>query len=583
MTKFFDEKFTDPAQPQPDVPGSFPFRIVSRTIGTGAYALYETLSALDYALDPQDPCLRLVFPDWLTHPISIRRAIPHHATSPVVAVKFIDKEHAFKNGRLRPKQLQMEVLLHQHLGRHRNIIEFLASGEDEVHQWIAMELAEGGDLFDKIEADIGIAEDIAHFYFTQLMSAVSYMHSKGVAHRDIKPENLLLSKDGDLKVADFGLAALFKKGNEIRLCNTVCGSPPYIAPEVVTGKRVKKVDILESGYAPNIADVWSCGVVLFVLLVGNTPWDEPTLKSFEFKEYVEADGRTSDELWAKLSPGVQSLLRGMLKLDPKDRFTLEEVRTHPWFTQPNPHLSSTGTAKDPVALATKMIETLRIDPTAEPTPSQRRQAAYAVHADCMNIDPDNYARLSSTQPEAPLAEMTIDWERPTLLTLDNGASASQPAPRRSYHPSATQVSPTLLDRLAEEPSMSQFTQNPSVPLSLTQAAKRFGDIMPAFSLTRFLSALPMELLARLVSEALHKLGMPVSGDVYCGTGEGTGAIFKLKTVDGRMQAMHGVVLVERWNEEVCEVRFVKAKGDPVEWRRLFKRVVRECGEAVLVP
>lgn len=578
MTSFYAENFPDYEQSQPVIPEPLPFRIVSRTIGTGAYALYETLCALDFTLDyALQPAWKLVFPDQLTYPNSIRRAIPHNATSPVVAVKFINKEHAFKNGRLRPKQLQMEVLLHQHLGRHRNVIEFFASGEDEIHRWIAMELAEGGDLFDKIEADVGIAEDIAHFYFTQLMSAVSYMHSKGVAHRDIKPENILMSKDGDLKVADFGLAALFKKGNDIRLCNTVCGSPPYIAPEVATGKRVKKADILESGYAPNIADIWSCGVVLFVLLVGNTPWDEPTLKSYEFKEYVETDGRTSDELWAKLSPGVQSLLRGMLKLDPKERFTLEEVRTHPWFTQPNPHLSSTGTAKDPVALATKMIESLRIDPTAESTPSQHREA---VPADHMDVDVDT--RLSSTQPETPLQDTLFDWDRPSFRTVIP-VSGSQPAPRHSDHPSATQVSSALLDRLAEDPSMSQFSQNPSVPLSLTQAAKRFGDIMPAFSLTRFLSALPMDLLCALVVEALRKVGIPVLADVCVGKGRGRGGLMKLKTVDGRMQAMHGIVLVENWNEDVCEVRFLKVKGDPVEWRRLFKRVVRECGEAVLVP
>ena len=167
---------------------------------------------------------------------SIRKACPYNRTEPVIAVKFIHKEHAFRHGKMRPKQLQLEIMLHKHLGKHKNIIEFLSAGDSPAYAWIAMELATGGDLFDKIEADVGIGEDIAHFYFTQLMNAVSYMHSKGVAHRDIKPENMLLSADGDLKIADFGLAALFKKDNEVRLTNTICGSPPYIAPEVVAGK-----------------------------------------------------------------------------------------------------------------------------------------------------------------------------------------------------------------------------------------------------------------------------------------------------------------------------------------------------------
>jgi serine/threonine-protein kinase Chk1 len=73
----------------------------------------------------------------------------------------------------------MEVSLHSHIGQHPNIIEWFATGEDAVWKWIAMEYAEGGDLFDKIEADVGVSEDIAHFYFTQLVSGVSFMHSKG--------------------------------------------------------------------------------------------------------------------------------------------------------------------------------------------------------------------------------------------------------------------------------------------------------------------------------------------------------------------------------------------------------------------
>jgi serine/threonine-protein kinase CHEK1 len=466
----------------------------------------------------------------------------------------------------------MEILLHKHLGKHRNIIEFLSSGESPAYAWIAMELASGGDLFDKIEADVGIGEDIAHFYFTQLMSAISYMHSKGVAHRDIKPENMLLSKDGDLKIADFGLAALFKKGDEARLCNTVCGSPPYIAPEIVAGKRSKRSDILEVGYVANMADIWSCGVVLFVLLVGNTPWDEPTLRSYEFKEYVETNGRTSDELWHRIPQEIQSLLRGMLALNPQERFTLDEVRTHPWFTRRNPHLSSAGTAANPINLATLMLESLRID-FSQPTPSQRQRQ---VNADAMDIDTD--LRLPATQPETPIADMPFDWERPPRLALHDGVSASQPVRSRAST-QQPRVSHGLLDQLQEDVTLSQFTPNPSVPLSLTQVARKFGDIVPSHSLTRFLSPLPLDLLVSTVAEALHRLGIPAAPD-----SDGRDqAYIRVKTVDGRQQGLNGTVVLERWNEEVCEVRFVKAKGDPLEWRRFFKRMCALCKDAVLVP
>lgn len=166
-------------------------------------------------------------------PYRIRKAVPLEAQTPVFAVKFIHKDYAIRNGRISAKQLAMEVSLHSHVGQHPNIIEWFATGEDTVWRWIAMEFADGGDLFDKIEADKGVSEDIAHLYFLQLISGVSFMHSKGVAHRDLKPENILLSDKGDLKLADFGMATLYQYQGKTKQSTTMCGSPPYIAPEVL--------------------------------------------------------------------------------------------------------------------------------------------------------------------------------------------------------------------------------------------------------------------------------------------------------------------------------------------------------------
>ncbi|KAF2490732.1 serine/threonine-protein kinase Chk1 [Lophium mytilinum] len=539
------------------LPTNLPFRIVSKTIGQGAYA-------------------------------SIRKATPLNAPKPVIAIKFVNKEHAFKQGRLSPKQLAMEITLHKYLGKHQNIIHCLGNGEDPLWTWIAMELAEGGDLFDKIEADEGVGEDVAHFYFTQLIGAVSFMHSKGVAHRDIKPENVLLSGEGDLKLADFGLAALFKRDGKTRVCNTVCGSPPYIAPEILSGRRSKRPDVLDTGYVANISDIWSCGVVLFVLLVGNTPWDEPTRRSEEFKEYVDTNGRTTDELWTKLPQDIVSLLRGMLKLDPATRFTLDEIRTHPWFTRPNPFLNPSGTASNPVGLATQMLSSLRIDFNADPTPSQR---AAASDSDAMDLDtvPESFPTrshavpLSATQPETPIADTPFDWERPPRLPIYDGISASQPVGAGA---SLAPVSQETLDRLSEDPCLSQFTQTPSVPLSLTQAARKFADILPTHSLARFLSPLPFALLLPLLAEALHRLGVPLpafSPEQMQEWERDQEAWVRVKTVDGRKQGLNGHVVVERFGREMLEVRFVKASGDPLEWRRFFKKVVVLCREGVIVP
>jgi serine/threonine-protein kinase Chk1 len=319
----------------------------------------------------------------------------------------------------------MEIVLHSHLKKHPNIIHCLGSGEDTLWTWIAMELAEGGDLFDKIEADEGVGEDIAHFYFSQLVSAVGYMHSLGIAHRDIKPENVLLSAEGDLKLSDFGLAALFKKDGQLRTCNTVCGSPPYIAPEIVSGRRSKRADMLDVGYAANICDIWSCGVVLFVLLVGNTPWDEPTMRSEEFKEYVETGGHTTDELWEQLPAEIVSLLRGMLKLDPAERFTLDEVRTHPWFTRKNPYLSASGRSANPVGLATQMLSQLHIDFNREPSLSQR---GFSQDEDAMDIDSSPRRSSHSTVSDHHDLHRTTAYQprSPPTCPITNAPNTSPP-------------------------------------------------------------------------------------------------------------------------------------------------------------
>ncbi|KAF2431827.1 Pkinase-domain-containing protein [Tothia fuscella] len=524
------------------LPTNLPFRLISRTIGCGAYAF-------------------------------VRKAIPINASKPIIAIKFINKDHAFNNGRVRQSQLRTEIQLHQHLGRHKNIIQFLSAGDDALYVWIAMELADGGDLFDKIEPDVGVpSEDIAHFYFTQLMSAIGYMHSKGVAHRDLKPENLLVSGDGNLKIADFGLATLFLHRGALRPAVTICGSPPYIAPEIVQAKRAKG-DHAAVGYAPNIADIWSCGIVLFVLLVGNTPWDEPTSRSDEYKEFVQTGGRSKDELWDRIPQSALSLLRGMLKLDPHSRFTLDEIRTHPWFTRKNPHLNSAGNAANPLELATQMMESLKIDFNANITPSQRKANPDAMDIDMESHDDDR--RFAATQPETPMEEMLFDWERLAKNEFNAARiSASQP----TTNGSKAHLSHNILDRLGEDPSLSQFTPHPSVPLSLTQAAKKFGDIVPSHSLARFVSHLPFNLLTTTIVEALHKLGIPaqaVEADEQ--------AYVRVRTLDGRSQRLHGTVMIDKFNDELWDVRFVKASGDPLEWRRFFKKMCVLCKDAIVIP
>lgn len=507
---------------------------------------------------------------------SIKKAIPSHTHKPVFAVKFIHKEYATRHGRITSKQLNLEIVLHQHLGHHANIVQFFSTGEDRAWRWIAMELADGGDLFDKIESDIGVGEDIAHLYFQQLVSAVCYMHSKGVGHRDIKPENILLSAEGNLKIADFGLATLFSHNGATKLCKTSCGSPPYTAPEVVACDPTMSRK-LDQGYRGDLVDIWSCGVVLFVLLVGNTPWDEPSDRSYEFHDYVVTNGRPDDELWYNLPAETLSLLRGMMRVEPSQRFSLTDVRRHPWYTRRNPYLSHDGKVENPVAVATQMFQSMRIDFDHDSTASQRSQRS----ADAMDFDSQGWqARFASTQPETPIHDIMFDWENLPQKAANTSVSASQPTAG-----SMDFVSNSWDERLAEEPSFSQFSAAPSVPMSRTQFARRFEDILPSHSLTRFFSSWPMKALYENISGALYQLAVPVPASSPPDD-QRKGSWMKIRTKDTRNCPMNGDIMIEKMSGidgHMLEANFIKVKGDPLEWRRFFKKIVVLCKDAVYKP
>ncbi|OAA39178.1 Calcium/calmodulin-dependent/calcium-dependent protein kinase [Metarhizium rileyi] len=507
---------------------------------------------------------------------SIKKAIPLDATNPVFAVKLIHKGYAVKHGRISTKQLAMEVSLHSHIGQHPHIIEWFASGEDAIWRWIAMEFADGGDLFDKIEADVGVREDIAQLYFIQLVSGVSFMHSKGVAHRDLKPENILLSSDGSLKLADFGMATMFEYKGQRKTSSTLCGSPPYIAPEILACGRVDRRSASSGKYSSDLVDIWSCGVILFVLLVGNTPWDEPSSNSWEFNEYVKTSGHSSDALWERIPAQSLSLLRGMMSIDTQKRFTFQQIRQHPWYTRHNSLLSSDGKITDPLNLATQMLENLRIDFSQLPSASQR---PYLAGGDDMDIDTGlNAGKFSSTQPEVPINDREWDWERPVLRSMA--------APASSLPSRAADSRRMVLETLADEPSMSQFSHIPGPSMTLTQQARRFRDICPAESLTRFFSHVPPTHLVQMISDALHHLNVPLA-PVTPNLHGSPMANIKVKAIDGRQQNLHGEIQIDKQplpdGSEVLDVRFVKIKGDPLEWRRFFKKIVVLCKDGVYVP
>ncbi|KAL6940180.1 hypothetical protein ACO0QE_004075 [Hanseniaspora vineae] len=253
----------------------------------------------------------------------VKKASLKQDADAVFAVKFVHLDTCKQYG-LTDERIANEVLIHKKCSSNSNVIKLLDYNISKHYMWIALELAEGGDLFDKIEPDIGLVDtELAQFYFQQLITAVDYLHSScGVAHRDIKPENILLDKSGNMKLADFGLATVFrKKSGNIKRSNDICGSPPYMAPDLLN----------PNGYEADVADIWSCGVLLFVLLTGTTPWEEPTMNDEWYSGFMHSDGQILDGSWSKIDLMVLNLLRGILKPQTDQRFSIERIKHHKWF------------------------------------------------------------------------------------------------------------------------------------------------------------------------------------------------------------------------------------------------------------
>eukprot|EP00947_MAST-08B_sp_MAST-8B-sp1_P002232 g2232.t1 len=243
-------------------------------------------------------------------------------TNEQVAIKVLDKEKIQKQNM--GAQIKKEISIMK-MVKHPFVVglkEVLAS---RTKIFIVLELITGGELFDKIVSEGRFNDEAAKFYLDQLVDGVMYCHNQGVCHRDLKPENLLLDENGDLKISDFGLSALYNGpadeapsagAGKGALLHTTCGTPNYVAPEVLADK----------GYDGRAADVWSIGVILYVLLAGFLPFDEPTMSAL-FRKIQKAE--YSYPSW--FSKEAKDLLDKILVPDPTKRVTLDEILKDPWW------------------------------------------------------------------------------------------------------------------------------------------------------------------------------------------------------------------------------------------------------------
>lgn len=227
-----------------------------------------------------------------------------------------------------------EVMIHSMLV-NPNVIRYYGNRQDSNYIYIFLEYAEGGELFDRIDPDVGMPVYYAQRYFLQLMAGVDYFHKKGIAHRDLKPENLLLDSHNNLKISDFGLATIFKVNGTERAMTTKCGTIPYVAPEVFTGQ-----------YHAEPADIWSCGVILVAMLSGALPWDRATKECSAYAQF--AKGHYSRiKPWNNIDALAICLIRSMLTHRPDKRANIPTILSHEWCNMKFPHI---GTAGDPFSI-----------------------------------------------------------------------------------------------------------------------------------------------------------------------------------------------------------------------------------------
>ncbi|KAK8671509.1 hypothetical protein V6N13_038103 [Hibiscus sabdariffa] len=216
------------------------------------------------------------------------------------------------------EDVRREIQIMHHLAGHPNVISIKGAYEDAVAVHVVMELCAGGELFDRIIKRGHYTERKAAALTRTIVGVVEACHSLGVMHRDLKPENFLFvnqQEDSLLKAIDFGLSIFFKPGERF---TDVVGSPYYVAPEV-----------LRKRYGPE-ADVWSAGVILYILLSGVPPfWAENEQGIFE--EVLHGDLDFDSDPWPSISESAKDLVRRMLIRDPRKRLTAHEVLCHPWI------------------------------------------------------------------------------------------------------------------------------------------------------------------------------------------------------------------------------------------------------------
>ncbi|XP_004913519.1 serine/threonine-protein kinase BRSK2 isoform X2 [Xenopus tropicalis] len=233
----------------------------------------------------------------------------HCVTCQKVAIKIVNREKLSESVLMK---VEREIAILK-LIEHPHVLKLHDVYENKKYLYLVLEHVSGGELFDYLVKKGRLTPKEARKFFRQIISALDFCHSHSICHRDLKPENLLLDEKNNIRIADFGMASL-QVGDS--LLETSCGSPHYACPEVIRGEK----------YDGRKADIWSCGVILFALLVGALPFDDDNLR-----QLLEKVKRGVFHMPHFIPPDCQNLLCGMIEVDPTKRLTLEAIQKHTWY------------------------------------------------------------------------------------------------------------------------------------------------------------------------------------------------------------------------------------------------------------
>eukprot|EP00771_Trimastix_marina_P004004 gnl/Trimastix_PCT/730.p1 GENE.gnl/Trimastix_PCT/730~~gnl/Trimastix_PCT/730.p1 ORF type:complete len:348 (+),score=75.38 gnl/Trimastix_PCT/730:7-1050(+) len=253
------------------------------------------------------------------HFAKVKRAVDKR-TGEQVALKILPKKNLLRDPHQRESLIsEIDILT---TASHPNIICLKAVYETTDQLILVMELVTGGELFDRIVEKGQYTEEDACNLMKDLVGAIKYLHERNIAHRDLKPENILLDSQQDdacIKVSDFGLSKLVDSQQMMQTC---CGTPGYVAPEVLT----------YAGYGPEV-DMWSIGVVLYIILCGFPPFYDENDNDAALYAQIQA-GRYEfiSPYWDGISREAKDLISRLLVVSPTERLTAEQCLAHPWFT-----------------------------------------------------------------------------------------------------------------------------------------------------------------------------------------------------------------------------------------------------------